>query len=238
MATNGIQQLTEEQAVKQIIQTIERAEPGEAPFALVLGAGFSFGLVPTVKELVSRHLPLWAEANGKVESYRAKLAQTSEAGVAHVAANFWKKFVADNQGRNLNLKLTSSGLPDPNKFAEAYQAVFSPEFDSIVGAPADGRRFQRALMQLDRYRINAAHFLLASLLGVQPGRSKSSSLFKFEGAFSRLILTTNFDPFLQTALQCVNRLYYMSDTPDLGVSDEILDDHTDAIHLVYVKPTP
>jgi hypothetical protein len=44
----------------------------------------------------------------------------------------------------------------------------------------------------------------------------------------------NFDPFLQTALQSVNRLYFMSDTPELGVSDEILDDQTDAIHLVYV----
>ncbi|MCL4177397.1 MAG: tetratricopeptide repeat protein [Verrucomicrobia bacterium] len=90
------------------------------------------------------------------------------------------------------------------------------------------------MTRLEKPRLNAAHFLLASLLGVQPGRFRPSKLFKARSAFSRLILTTNFDPFLQTALQAVNRLYFMSDTPELGVGDEILDDPTDAVHLVYL----
>jgi tetratricopeptide (TPR) repeat protein len=154
--------------------------------------------------------------------------------VASIAANFWTEFVESNRDRGLDFQLDTNGLPAPAKFAAAYQAVFSADFDSIVGAPADSRTFQRAMMALDRYRLNAAHFLLASILGVQPGRHKPSDLFRQKGALSRLILTTNFDPFLQIALQAVNRLYFMSDTPDLGVSDEIFDDHTDAIHLVYL----
>jgi tetratricopeptide (TPR) repeat protein len=74
------------------------------------------------------------------------------------------------------------------------------------------------------------------LLGVQPRKKQTegNELFKAHAAFSRLILTTNFDPFLQTALQTVNRLYFMSDTPELGIGDEILDDDTDAVHLVYL----
>lgn len=226
--------LTEEQAVKQIVQTVERATPGEAPFALVLGAGFSFGLVPTVKQLITRHLPLWAQVNGDVTAYRKRLEQVEDPELEQVAAQFWRNFVQANEGRQLGLKLTQAGLPEANRFADAYKAVFSADFDSVIGAPADARKFQRALMQLDRPRMNAAHFLLASLLGAQSSRFKSSDQFRFASAFSRLILTTNFDPFLQLALQSVNRLYYMSDTPDLGVSDEIFDDHTDAIHLVYL----
>jgi tetratricopeptide (TPR) repeat protein len=100
--------------------------------------------------------------------------------------------------------------------------------------PGQARNFQRALMRLNQPRLNAAHFLLASILGVQPTISRPSSSFKAPAAFSRLILTTNFDPFLQIALQAVNHLYFMSDSPEVGVSDEILDDQIDAIHLVYL----
>jgi tetratricopeptide (TPR) repeat protein len=234
MAQPRFRRLTDEQAVKQIINTVARAEPGEAPFALVLGSGFSAGLVPTVNEIVTCHLPLWDAANGDVDAYRSLLAKTSGQEQAGLAGSFWSRFEQNNRDRDLHLKLTPAGLPDLGHSATAYQAVFNPDYDSIVGAPADARKFQQALMQLDRFRLNAAHFLLASLLGVQSGRSRASELFRFASAFSRLILTTNFDPFLQIALQLVNRLYYMSDKPDLGVGDEILDDHTDAIHLVYM----
>jgi tetratricopeptide (TPR) repeat protein len=229
---NIIRKLSEEEAAKQIIQSVKRAPGGEAPFALVLGAGFSFGLVPTVRELVTEHLPLWWRASGDVARYRDALQNTNSIQRAEAAATFWKQFAQANANRGLDVRLSPSGVPE--NLSDAYQAAFSPDYDNAVGAPADARRFQRELVRLDRFRLNASHFLLASLLGVQPGRSKRSLLFDAEAAFSRLILTTNFDPFLQIALQAVNRLYFMSDTPDLGVSDEIFDDHTDAIHLVYL----
>jgi tetratricopeptide (TPR) repeat protein len=227
-----IRKLSEKQAIDQIIRSVKRAPAGDAPFALVLGAGFSFGLVPTAKDLVMQHLPMWWRASGDAEKYRRVLADATPDSTLVLAREFWKEFAATNQDRGLDLKFNNQGLPE--NIAEAYQAAFSPDYDDAVGAPADARKFQRALMQLERYRLNAAHFLLASLLGVQPGRSRSSELFNATAAFSRLILTTNFDPFLQIALQAVSRLYFMSDTPDLGVSDEIFDDNTDAIHLIYL----
>jgi hypothetical protein len=92
----------------------------------------------------------------------------------------------------------------------------------------------REIIRPEQARLNLAHFLLGSLIGAQPGRTTKSDLFKTGSAFSRLILTTNFDPFLQVALQAVSRLYFMSDTPELGLADEILDDESDAVHLVYL----
>lgn len=231
MGDSTIEFLPEQEALDEIVETVMRADRGEAPFALVLGSGFSRGLVPTASELVSESLPLWVKSRDENKEFDAQAGVASER--ADVARSFWDGFVARNRKRKLDLKLNSAtGLPEDN--GEAYRAAFSPRYSGAVGAPAEARRFQRALMQLNKPRLNAAHFLLASLLGVQPGKTRASSLFRARAAFSRLILTTNFDPFLQIALQAVNRLYFMSDTPELGVSDEIFDDQTDAIHLVYL----
>ena len=223
--------LPEEEALDEIVETVMRADRGEAPFALVLGSGFSRGLVPTANELVTESLPLWVKSRDENKEFDAQSGTASER--ATIARRFWEGFVERNQKRKLDLKLNpATGLPEDS--GEAYRTAFSPRYSGAVGAPAEARRFQRALMQLNKPRLNAAHFLLASLLGVQPGKTRESSLFRARAAFSRLILTTNFDPFLQTALQAVNRLYFMSDTPELGVTDEIFDDQTDAIHLVYL----
>ena len=232
MAETRIQSLPEEEALEQIVETIQQAEAGTAPFALVLGSGFSHGLVPTALELVTESLPLWMKAlkDGKPFS---PLEQVPAEERSDIARAFWKRFVERNATRGLILPLDSStGLPQVN--ADGYRAAFDSTYFGAVGEPAQARKFQRALMRLDQPRLNAAHFLLASLLGVQPGKSRRNNLFKAQAAFCRLILTTNFDPFLQTALQAVNRLYFMSDTPELGVSDEVLDDQTDAVHLVYL----
>lgn len=156
---------------------------------------------------------------------------------AEIAKNFWKQMIE----KNIDSKLEFSLNPDtgmPNDYPAAYKAAFNPDYIGALGTPASARKFQRELMRLDKPRLNAAHFLLASILGVQPKKSykesRKSDLFKTSGAFSRLILTTNFDPFLQTALQLVNQLYFMTDTMELGINDDIFDAYADAIHLVYV----
>src|SRR6202451_3330434 len=150
-----------------------------------------------------------------------------------IARNFWEQFVKRNANRGLSLPLnTDNGLPNDN--SAGYRAAFDPRYWGALGEPGLARKFQRAMMRLDQPRLNGAHFLLASLLGLQPGQSRRNHLFKSRAAFCRLILTTNFDPFLQIALQSMNRLYFMSDTPELGIGDEILDKQLDAIHLVYL----
>jgi tetratricopeptide (TPR) repeat protein len=227
-----IHSLPEREALEQIVETVQQVDEGEAPFALVLGSGFSQGLVPTAREVVSESLPLWVKSRRDGSSFES-LKEAKPAERTTIAREFWRRFVERNAARGLALPLDSrTGLPED--YAGAYKAAFAPNYNGAVGEPAQARKFQRALMRLDQPRLNAAHFLLASLIGVQPGKSRKSRLFKARGGFCRLILTTNFDPFLQTALQAVNRLYFMSDTPELGVSDDIFDDPTDAIHLVYL----
>src|SRR5262249_5252790 len=191
---------------------VQHADSGAAPFALVLGSGFSHGLVPTALELVTDSLPLWMasrKGNQPFESM-SKIAPHERLGFAR---EFWQKFVEKNTTRGLTLPLNpNTGLPEIN--ADAYKACFSPEYSGAVGDPGHARRFQREPMRLDRPRLNAAHFLLASLFGHQPGRSRENgALLRAQAAFCRLILTTNFYLFLQIAPQAVNRLYFMSDTP-------------------------
>ena len=234
MAEPKIQSLSEKEAIEWIVETVQQEKEGTSPFALVLGSGFSYGLVPTALQLVGESLPLWVKCLNEHKSFETQKDIPPDQR-AEIVRDFWNSFVKRNANK-LNLPLDSqTGLPE--NYSDAYRAVFSPNYAGAVGTPAQARRFQRALMQLDKPRLNAAHFLLASLLGVQPGKSRRSDLFNASAAFSRLILTTNFDPFLQTALQAVNRLYLMSDTPELGIGHEIFDDQTDAIHLVYLHGT-
>ena len=235
MSDPKIKRVSERVAIEQIVRTVRLAPKGEAPFALVLGSGFSHGLVPVARDLISESLPLWMKSLEHDDQSYDELKQLPQNQRELIAREFWQGFVTQNRDRD-EFKLflnPHTGLPD--NYADAYQAAFNPEYDGAVNAPKLARNFQRALMQLNRPRLNAAHFLLASLLGVQPGKTtRRNNLFKARAAFSRLILTTNFDPFLQIALQAVNQLYFMSDTPRLGVSDEIYDDQSEAIHLVYL----
>ena len=224
--------LNSENAIKRIVAALEKAESGRAPFVLVLGSGFSFGLVPTTKELVQDCIPLWMKANCDKDAYRS-LKQRSDIERRSIAAEFWQNFVGQNLDSGCSLKLDPQ-TKLPIDFAQAYKDAFSENYLGALPLPVDARKLQRELMQLEKPRLNAAHFFLASILGVQPGGIRDRNLFKTASAFSRLILTTNFDPFLQIALQSVNQLYFMSDTPDLGFGSEIHDSAVDSVHLVYL----
>jgi tetratricopeptide (TPR) repeat protein len=219
--------LSEKKAIDWIVETISRAEPGDAPFALVVGAGFSRGLVPTARELVIDKLPHWmAGLNAR------KPAELTPAERDAIVGEFWRSFVERNRD-SIQLELDERNFPRDH--VAAYKAVFDYNYSGALGDPALARRFQREIIQPGKRRLNLAHFLLASIVGTQPGLgAPQDGLFKHRAAFTRLILTTNFDPFLQSALQAVGRLYFMTDRPDLGLGHEYFDDHVDAIHLVYV----
>jgi tetratricopeptide (TPR) repeat protein len=250
---------SEDAAIAQIAETIKSAQPGEAPFVVVVGAGFSSGLVRTAREIVRVSIPtldksfipqtfkpvlrsrgLW----GAEEQRRQEEERHKEQEIYRRAALFWTKFVEENRSRGLKLELSSQGLPIP--YDLAYQAAFDETYIGALGNRTEARKFQNHLIAPDILRLNAAHFFLASILAAQPhkgARQKKPAginkkklkkpLFKYEAAFSRLIFTTNFDPFLQVALQLADRLYFMSDTPDL-VADDLVENESNAIHLVYV----
>lgn len=189
MAQPRILALPEDEAVQQIVETVQHAGPGDAPFALVVGSGFSHGLVPTVREIVEVSLPLWIKSLSGNEKFD-ELLRLAGNGPNSAAGPYWERFVTRNAKRHLNLPLDpATGLP--KDYAAAYRAAFDPGYTGAIGEPAQARRFQRTVMRLDQPRLNAAHFLLASMLGVQPGKSRESKLFKARAAFCRLILTTN-----------------------------------------------
>lgn len=231
MSGTKISKLSSEDAIARIIDTVKMADAGAAPFALVLGSGFSDGLVPNTRELVETSLPLWMKSRRDNVPF-ADLQRGLASDTRIIAHAYWKDFCERNKAQDLDLMLDDNGMPESH--SEAYMAAFDPKYSGAVNTAGEARKFQLELMRLDQPRLNAAHFMLASLLGVQPGKRRESNSFRSNAAFSRLIFTTNFDPFLQVALQAVNRLYFMSDTPELGMTDEVLDDQSDAIHLVYV----
>ena len=178
-----IQRLPEQEAIEQIVETVEQAEEGTAPFALVLGSGFSQGLVPTVREVVSESLPLWMKSLKENKPFEAQKKLSPEQR-AEIARDFWREFVRKNASRDLVLDLDDqTGLPVT--YSDAYKAIFTAIYTGAVGEPAQARKFQRALMRLDEPRLNTAHFLLASLLGVQPGKSRKNDLFNTRAGFSR-----------------------------------------------------
>ena len=155
MAEPKIQSLPEEEAIDEIVETVRLAAQGTAPFALVLGSGFSQGLVPVVREIVGEILPLWMKSLKEHQSFETQK-EIPHNQRAEIARDFWSEFVKRNASRGLVLPLDSqTGLPET--YSDAYKAVFTPEYFGAVGEPFQARRFQRALMQLDKPRLNAAH---------------------------------------------------------------------------------
>ena len=245
--------LSEDSAIEKIVETVGKSEQGKAPFALVVGAGFSRGLVPITRDIVHKSLPrldksfvpnllkpastartLWG-----FDKERRRQERHKDEEEKRRAISFWKKFAEENESKGLQIPLSVQGLPLDVQLA--YKCAFDNRSVWPFANPADAHKFLHGIMRSDPPRLNAAHFFLASILGSQPSivpkesvaKDKTFSLFKFQSAFSRLILTTNFDPFLQIALQYANRLYFMSDTPNLEGKD-LSEDQTDAIHLVYL----
>ena len=187
----SIQMLPEHLAIDRIVATAQKAQPGEAPFALVLGAGFSHPLVPTARQVVLESLPLWLKPPDKLPaqpkeptsrvhviriggpSAEQKDKERRMEEVRSAASCFWQNFAKENKSRGLELPLSKLGLPiNPSL---AYQAAFDPRYTGALGNRSVACNFQRHIMRLGMARLNAAHFLLGSILGVQPNRAAKAT---------------------------------------------------------------
>ena len=82
-----INTLPEQEAIERIVETMRQVDAGKAPFALVLGAGFSHGLVPTAREVVTESLPAWIYALNEGNSFPFK-GETSAKQQPDIARNF------------------------------------------------------------------------------------------------------------------------------------------------------
>jgi len=126
MSSKKFLSISAEDAAEQITDTVLNAGLGKAPFALVLGSGFSHGLVPTASELVEISLPLWMKSGRAENSFRDLKAEFPE-GDAEIAKEFWENFCRNNRERDLVLPLSAStGLPESH--SDAYRAAFDPRF--------------------------------------------------------------------------------------------------------------
>jgi hypothetical protein len=81
-----------------------------------------------------------------------------------------------------------------------------------------------------RTELNPAHIYLAALLEAQQLGGRGWATI----AFSRTLLTTNFDTPLQNALQMVNLLYRLTDRPEQGIDPSALDVEEGPIHVAYL----
>jgi hypothetical protein len=133
---SGIRILSESDAVDRIVDSVRAARAGEAPFVLVLGAGFSRGLVPTTREVVEEALPLWLHARRTEASFASQRVLSPERRRT-LAVDFWRRFVDDNRHCGLHLEFDDRGLP--KDAPAAYSAAFDNAFRGALATPARAR---------------------------------------------------------------------------------------------------
>jgi len=210
----------------------KRGDQGGSPaFTLVLGSGFSVPIIPTPTRMLNGDIAWWRYCNDqriegdfchRDESIKKGLAKQED--VAAFERELWKEIhTASSTSDTTAFPLTAEGLPDlssPTAIGRAYQAVMAR---GLVNNKMR-RQYLRAAIKRTYPKVNAAHIFLAGILEAQES-------WNWGAPFCRTIFTTNFDPLLQRSLQLVNKLYFMSDRPDVLEAPD--DDQSDAIHLVY-----
>ncbi|MBN9524258.1 hypothetical protein J0H58_38055 [bacterium] len=182
--------------------------PPPPPFTLVLGSGFSYGIIPTTAEIVRADLPWWMwcqrqEKGGPTpDDYHRRKEGDFAAPAKEEAKRFWEKVTKAYRGDGEAVfALYADGLPTGEGVGKAYQFALSTECSSGLHSHALVRRYFGDIIRRVGWRMNPAHLYLASLI------AEKSKLFG-------TIFTTNFDPLLQRSLQLVNAPYYVSDRPD------------------------
>ncbi|HYH67746.1 MAG TPA: tetratricopeptide repeat protein [Urbifossiella sp.] len=198
--------------------------PGRAPFTLVLGAGFSYGVIPTTAQVVREDLPWWVwcqreEEGGPTPWHYLNLKEADFPARVEGAKGFWADVLRDWRAGPPPFALGTDGLPTLATVGEAYRFALSATCISGLDTPAQVRRYFGDIIRRIRGRLNAAHLYLAALVAAKP---------KLFGT----VFTTNFDPLLQRSLQLVNAPYYVSDRPD-SMEYAGDDDVTEAMHVVH-----
>jgi tetratricopeptide (TPR) repeat protein len=242
MATIQERQLDQTTMLKQIEQVVARGKQTDPPaFTLILGAGASFGVVPTARQMLG--IPDRGIHHPKcIPAYlhdRETGALPTSADLARCVRDFWKGVVVSNDGR-CSLKFDADGMPNYETVPDAYKFLFSQEHVGGLNDPGEGRNYLRFVtMGTDgRVQLNGTHFFLGSLLSLQNRRPEERDalgrpLYVGRRHFARTIFTTNFDPLLQVSLQLFQNLYYMTDRPELLATDALHTDDHPALHLFY-----
>jgi tetratricopeptide (TPR) repeat protein len=228
MAYNSLSQA---ELFERISQHTEVDSDRGPPFTLILGSGFSYGVIPTTAQIVQKDLPWWMSCRDKKDGhspqeYLDTLNTPDDDGAKANARTFWNAVLAcyqrqpdDWRKKSPPIHLNADGVPDNDSVSNAYQFVLSPRCTPGLYKPGQVRRYFGDLIRRAKRRLYPAHLFLASIIAAKRG------LFG-------TIFTTNFDPLLQRSLQLVNAPYFVSDRPDtLQYPDD--DDVVDAVHLIH-----
>ncbi|HEX6098891.1 MAG TPA: tetratricopeptide repeat protein [Thermoanaerobaculia bacterium] len=221
-----------DEMIRDVIASLQAGTRGGRPiYTLLLGSGFSFPIVPTPTQMLKSDIAWWRFCKDRRldTSFRNRADAVAEspatAGeIAEFEKELWKVIhdacAGDEKKR---FPIGTDGLPDltdPENVGRAYDAVMSR---GLLNDRMRRQYLRDAIARAGR-KVNSAHIFLAGVLEVQ-------ETWSWGAPFCRTIFTTNFDPLLQRSLQLVNKLYYMTDRPE--VLDAPDDDQSDAIHLIY-----
>jgi tetratricopeptide (TPR) repeat protein len=224
--------LTIDALVEHIISRITDggATPGPA-FALILGAGFSYPLFPTAAGMVKQDMAWWKYADKHKLPFTDTPPENIRDDLKTFAQTLWAAVHRDTAEKTPFTLDATTGLPADggDNITAAYQAIMSGRAARGFNRPEQRRNYFRALCKRVDKRINLAHLYLGSLLHAQSRPTWKDK--QNRATFTQTILTTNFDPLLQRALQLHNVLYFMSDQPEGGITPP--DDDEQAVHLVY-----
>jgi hypothetical protein len=218
-------------------------------FAMIVGAGFSAGVVPMAWELLHATIGNYyylGDGGPAIDEYPLiDPANPSVRGDARAnAAGFWAEYNEGAARAGLTgVELGTNGLPI--NLGAAYQALFEGEaIDELFKERSvrAGRRFLLGMLQylllpgsergqgfVGRTRLNQAHAKLGEILGAQQTSGKWT-----RPPFCRTVFTTNFDTLLQQALHKPDIRYLISDRPQRGLDPGDFPEAEEAIHLVYV----
>lgn len=220
-----------EEMVREVIASLQAGTRGGRPiYALLLGSGFSYPIVPTPSQMLKSDIAWWrfCKSRHPGTSFRVRADAVAEGlataeEIAEFEKDLWKaihdRCVSDDKKC---FPIGADGLPDltdPENVGRAYEAIMN------LGLPNERvrRQYLREAIARSGRKVNSAHIFLAGILEMQ-------ETWSWGAPFCRTIFTTNFDPLLQRSLQLVNKLYYMTDRPEVL---DAPDDDSDALHLVY-----
>jgi len=212
--------------ISQRIPTDSNAHP---PFTLILGSGFSYGVIPTTAQIIQKDLPWWmwcqrGDSGGPMreEFFRTNESRDDDTAKTEAKA-FWQRVYSAHLGTwKEKFELSSTdGLPTRESLGAAYRYALSVQCGPGLNTPRDVRRYFGDIIRRAGTRLNPAHLYLAAIIAEKRTRRLFGTIF-----------TTNFDPLLQRSLQLVNAPFFVSDRPEtLQYPDD--DDVADAVHIIH-----
>ena len=213
---------------ERISQRIPKTADKHPPFTLILGSGFSYGIIPTTAEIVYKDLPWWmwcqrADTIGaKPTNFQANIVTRDDDAAKAEAVAFWKRVHnAQSITSKVKFELDTNGLPTNETIGEAYRFALNPACTPGLNSPHMVRRYFGDTIRRAGNRLNPAHLFLASIIAEKKTRRLFGTIF-----------TSNFDPLLQRSLQLVNAPYFVSDRPET-LQDPEDDDVADAVHVIH-----